>query len=71
MKQRYEDRIAELIKETEVAEQSRELLEERLSRAVEAGRRLQSQLSMASATAPASKDDAPNVQTEVSVITFA
>jgi len=70
MKQRYEDRIAELVKETEQAEQSRDLLEERLNRAVEAGRRLQSQLSVVSATVPASKDDASSVQDEVSIFAF-
>jgi len=47
MKQRYEDRIAELEDERSTAEQEQERAELELNRALDAGRRLQLQLSHA------------------------
>jgi len=49
MKQRYEERIAELEDERNAAEQEQERVELELNRAVDAGRRLQAQLSHAGA----------------------
>ena len=60
MKQRYEERIAELEDERNTAEQEQERVELELNRAVDAQRRLQAQLSQAGV--PAAPQD---VQTEV------
>ena len=60
MKQRYEDRIAELEEERNAAEQEQERVQLELSRALDVGRRLQAQLSHAGV--PASPQQ---VQTEV------
>jgi len=65
MKQRYEERIAELEEEWNAAEQQQERLELELNRAVDAGRRLQAQLSRA--VVPASPQD---TQTEVGSISY-
>jgi len=60
MKQRYEQRIAELEEERNTAEQEQERVELELNRALDVGRRLQAQLSQAGAPAAA-----PDLQTEV------
>ena len=62
MKQRYEDRIAELEQERNVAEQEQERVELELNRALDIGRRLQAQLSQAGV--PAAPQD---IQTEVRI----
>jgi len=62
MKQRYEERIAELEEERNVAEQEQERVELELNRALDAGRRLQAQLAQTGAPAAASPRD---LQTEV------
>jgi len=63
MKQRYEERIAELEEERNAAEQEQERIQLELSRAVDVGRRLQAQLSQAGV--PASPQQ---VQTEVPAV---
>ena len=45
MKQRYEERIAELEEERNTAEQEQERVELELNRALDVGRRMQAQLS--------------------------
>lgn len=71
MKQRYEDRISELIEETSLAEQSRDLLEQQLNRALDAGRRLQAQLSQATSASAPNKADTYDIQTEVGLVCHA
>jgi len=60
MKQRYEERIAELEEERNTAEQEQERIELELNRALDVGRRLQAQVSQAGV--PAAPQD---IQTEV------
>lgn len=60
MKQRYEERVAELEEERNAAEQEQERVQLELNRALDVGRRLQAQLSQAGG--PAASQD---IQTEV------
>jgi hypothetical protein len=68
MKQRYEDRISELIEEASLAEQSRDSLEQQLNRALDAGRRLQAQLAQTTSASAPSRADTYDVQAEVSLV---
>jgi len=63
MKQRYEDRFAEIEEERDRAEQEQERLQLELNRAEDVGRRLQAQLSHTGV--PASSAPQRDVNTEV------
>jgi hypothetical protein len=67
MKQRYESRISELLEEATAAEQVRESLESKLNLAIDAGRKLKTQIAASGSSlggTVVNQPQVPDVQTE-------